>query len=226
MDALILIIIFILIGISLSVILYPLWQQTRRQADDQTEDDGLTLEEYELRYQAILASIRELMFDFEMGKVTDEDYETLMTEAKLQAAKVRQHLDALSSPSAADSLDPGLDAEIEDLVAQQRQKRGANRNLAQLPEVQAELALLTNVRPNGPAPAAQPCEGCGHLLQRDDKFCGRCGRPVSQAVTVAVESPACPQCGYAYEPDDAFCANCGTALTQGAKTQSYEDAKI
>ena len=226
MDALVLIVILLLIGMSLLVILYPLWQQSRRDTVLQSQDDDLTLEEYELRYQAILASMKELIFDHEMGKVTDEDYEALLSEAKLRAAQVRQQIDTLSA-SEPGQLDPALDAEIEDLIAQVRQQRDQSQNGALQQEVEAELELLKDRGPNAVAPARRACPGCGEPLQEQDNFCGRCGQPVPEAVAAAeADVPACPECGYHYEPDDAFCARCGAPLRQDAKTQSYEDAAI
>ena len=108
---------FMLVVIALLLVGYPLWRQMRPEALFQVDRSGQTLEECQARYQAVLAAIKDLMFDHEMGKVPAEDYEILLTKSKLEAARIRQQIDLLSQSSEPE-LDPALDAEIEELVAQ------------------------------------------------------------------------------------------------------------
>ena len=103
-----------------ALIFYPLWQQTRPDAIFRVDRSGQTLEEYQARYQATLASIKDLMFDYEMGKVSTEDYETLLQSTKLEAAQLRQQIDRLSQ-GVESAIDADLDREIETLVSQLRQ---------------------------------------------------------------------------------------------------------
>ena len=227
MDVLALVASLILIVVVLLLILYPLWQQTRRATPFQTEADELTLEEYELRYQVILGSIRELMFDYKMGKMTEADYEALLSEAKLEAATIRQHIDTLTVAPETDKIDSDLDAEIEALISQLRGKPDQHVPDGLLRDVKAEIAVLNNVQPDRVS-TEQRCPGCGHRLQPADKFCGRCGEAVSAGTPAAVEpeTSACPQCGYTHEVGDAFCAHCGSTLAQEPITESLEDATI
>jgi DNA-directed RNA polymerase subunit RPC12/RpoP len=227
MDVLALVASLILIAVVLLLILYPLWQQTRRTVNFQTEADELTLEEYELRYQVILASIRELMFDYEMGKITEADYETLLPEAKLEAATIRQRIDSLTAAPETDNIDPALDAQIEALISQLRNEPGQQATDGLLREVKAEITVLNNIQPDRVS-AKQTCPSCGHRLQPADKFCGRCGEAVSAEPTAEVEpeTPACPRCGYTHEVGDVFCAQCGSSLAQEPITESLEDATI
>ncbi len=90
MDATTTIIILILIGVALLLILYPLWRQTRVRA---VGPEGRTLAEYETRYQASLAAIKDLMFDYEMGKVDEQDYKVLLANLKAEAAQLRRQID-------------------------------------------------------------------------------------------------------------------------------------
>ena len=108
MDHLSLILILALgVGVLL-LIAYPLWQQTRPEAIFRANRSGQTLAEYQARYQAALDSIRDLMFDYEMGKVSTEDYELLLHKTKLEAAQIRQQIDRLSQGQVS-MIDPALD---------------------------------------------------------------------------------------------------------------------
>ena len=193
----------VLVGVALVLVLYPLWQQTRLQASLQASPTAESVEEYEARYQAQLATIKDLIFDYEMGKVSSEDYETLVTQAKLEAAKIRQEMDRLSSIPESETINATLDAEIEALISQLRQNTPApaDNNNALLHEVDAEIELLKNTRPESIATTAITCLKCHNNLQPDDAFCSRCGQPAPQPESVA---DTCPQCGHTIQPDDAF----------------------
>jgi hypothetical protein len=197
----------VLIGIALLLVLYPLWRQTRSDNTSQIDQSGQTLEEYQVRYQAHLAAIKDLMFDYEMGKVSQEDYDALLAKTKQEAAQVRRQLDALTEPSAT-QIDTALDTEIESLIAQYR-----NGNIPDsetlLQEVNAEIELIQSTQLD----TQLACSACGNLLHPDDAFCSKCGQPVPAAEAGAeIEVNFCPQCGTPTQVDDAFCARCGKAL--------------
>jgi rRNA maturation endonuclease Nob1 len=223
-DSLTLISIVSLVGAALLLILYPLWQQARGEAIFQINRSGQTLEEFQARYRALLAAIRDLMFDHEMGKVATEDYETLLARTKLEAATIRRQIDQLSNISAPQP-NTELDAEIETLIARLRDDHRV-QNDALLPEVNAELELLKNVQVEHALQTGSICATCGNSLQPDDAFCSRCGQSVPLPETKAdLEAGVCPQCGYATQVGDAFCAQCGTSLNKDSATQDYKDIK-
>ncbi|MEW5958042.1 MAG: zinc ribbon domain-containing protein [Chloroflexota bacterium] len=204
MDALSLMISLALGFMVLALILYPLWQQTRPEAIFRVDRAGQTLEEYQARYQAVLAAIKDLMFDYEMGKVTAEDYEPLLARSKMEAANLRRHIDRLSSGNELD-LDPAVEAAIEKLVAQLRGSQ-VNGNDALLREVEAEIESLKHITFAGAA-VQSSCPNCGQAYQIGDAFCTACGQSLPA-------DDACPECGQPVEPDDAFCAKCGAPLTE------------
>ena len=55
----------------------------------------------EEEYQNILKRIRELDFDFKLGKVTPDDYSNLREELKQQAAECLQRLHEVDAPESA-----------------------------------------------------------------------------------------------------------------------------
>lgn len=225
MDTITIIVILALISIVLIVILYPLWQQTRPETVVQLDRSGQTLEEYQARYQASLAAIKDLMFDREMGKVSTEDYETLLTKTKIEAAKIRREIDLLSESSVSHDAETALDAEIETLIAQLRQDQTMEKEPL-LREVDAEIEILKKARFDTAGTAGLACPNCGKTIQLGDAFCSGCGQ---SAAGLEPEADTCPQCGHAFQPDDAFCVKCGTALpssNENIKIHSPEDAKI
>jgi predicted nucleic acid-binding Zn ribbon protein len=224
MDALALVLSVALVGGALALILYPLWQQTRPEAVFRTSRYGQTLEEYQARYQAVLAAIRDLMFDYEMGKVAAEDYEPLLTRLKLEAAGYRQQIDRLQR-SQDEIIGPALNAEIEAMIDRVRQQ-GVNGNQALLREVEAELELLKSVEFDD---QTDVCPNCGRPVEPDDVFCSRCGHSLAE-VSGSTEAEevenACPRCGNAFLPGDVFCVKCGAVLDENATSQRYQETRV
>lgn len=225
MDTLTFISILGLVAAALLLILYPLWQQTRGQTAEQITRSGQTLEEAQTRYGALLAAIRDLMFDHEMGKVATEDYEILLTRTKLEAATIRGQIDQLANTSAPEP-NTKLEAEVETLIARLRDDDQVREN-ALLSEINAELELLKNVQPDRRLQTGSTCATCGYSLQPDDAFCSRCGQAVPPPETKAdLETGLCPGCGSATQIGDAFCAQCGTSLNKNSIAQDHKDIKI
>jgi hypothetical protein len=210
MEPLTLILSLALGAAALALIIYPLWQQTRPEAIFQVDRSGQTFEEYQARYQAVLAAIKDLMFDYEMGKVTTEDYELLLQRSKLEAAEIRHHLDRLSQNTSVET-DPALDAEIERLVSQF--KRGhANGHKTLRREIEAEIESLKTISFDQEL-AGSTCPHCGKTYQAGDAFCTGCGQALPDPEAEASKT-TCPECGHPFEAGDAFCAKCGTPLTE------------
>jgi predicted nucleic acid-binding Zn ribbon protein len=216
MDTTTLIVSLILAGGVLALVLYPLWRQTRSQTTFRVDrHPGQTLEEYQARYQAALAAIKDLMFDHEMGKVSTEDYEALLPRAKLEAAEIRRQIDQFSQYPPA-TIDQALDTTIESLVAQLRQGQ-LNGNEALLGEVEAEIESLKHGQFD-PQTGHLTCPNCGKTFEVGDAFCSRCGHSLAE--------DTCPQCGQTFQPGDAFCAKCGTALENNITTRKQESLNI
>jgi len=207
MDTLTIILSLVLVGGTLALILYPLWRQP--QSRPTRDASGRTAEELEARYQASLAAIRDLMFDHEMGKVTQEDYDHLLTKSKLEAAQIRRQIDQMSQNEV--DVDPNIDAEIEKLVAQLKNSP-ANGNEPLLKDIDKEIEILKHAQHD-----TITCPNCGSIAQLGDAFCSSCGQSLEN---VTVDENTCPECGAPIEPDDAFCAKCGTELDNKLATRS------
>ncbi|MCB0211712.1 MAG: zinc-ribbon domain-containing protein [Anaerolineae bacterium] len=226
MDYLTIIMIVLLIGVTIGLVSVPLWQPApTTSALKEVEQPGQTLDELEVQYQAALAAIKDLNFDHEMGKVSTEDYQIFLTKSKLEAARIRQTIDHLSSTELLEQ-EQALDAEIESLVAELRHRSEPDENL--LVEIDAEIEALKSMQPSLPTTEGIACSHCGATLRADDKFCTSCGQVVPDHIDdLSTDDNAdhCPHCGYGYQSGDAFCAQCGTPLNEAA-IQNYENAKI
>ncbi len=218
MDTLTLIISLALVGVTLALVLWPLWQQNRSHLAGGTISTGDTLEELETRYQAVLTTIKDLMFDYEMGKVTPEDYDTLLTKSKFEAADIRRQIDVLNRQDQTE-LDAALDTEIETLVSQVKSSQ-PNGNQALLAAVDAEIESLKHIRADGDG---APCPHCDTTAQPGDVFCSNCGQALD---TVQADPNRCPQCAAPIEPDDAFCAKCGAALESKLATRNPQTVDV
>lgn len=222
MDVVTIILIVLLISVTIGLVAAPLWQPSPHEpaAAEAVEQPGHSLDELEAQYQATLAAIKDLNFDHEMGKVSTEDYQPLLAKSKLEAARIRQEMDRLSSAEIAEQAQ-ALDDEIEVLIKQQRQN--ANADEALIREVDAEIEALKALHPVQPAQVDLACPTCGAALRIDDKFCSGCGQAVPEIA--ANQADRCPDCGYLYQPDDAFCAGCGRSLKETV-IEKLENVKI
>lgn len=102
----------------------------------------------------ILAAIEELEMDFAMGKVLEQDFRTRRAAMVNEGARVLRSIDAVVGDGGGERKASDLDAEIEAAVARVRGKRGAE--------------------------SLRRCQSCGAEVYPDDRFCVRCGAPVSQ----------------------------------------------
>jgi hypothetical protein len=149
-----------------------------------------TLDELLAQRDAAFQALRDLHFDHQVGKVTEEDMVAFEANLKMTAADALRRLDEWEAQT-----DNNLDLEIELAVA-------ARRDALQTPgQVCPSCGQLT-------AAGDAFCAACGQPLA------------AAAPIAAAPAACACPRCGRAYEPGDRFCAGCGQTLTQTAKIAS------
>jgi hypothetical protein len=139
----------------------------------------------------ILGALRELDFDYALGKIPEEDYPAQRSLLVQNGANVLRSLDALQPDPSVDDVEERLEAAI----AARRADVGLSASSAQpLPsnggasattgrgvsvalaapddDLEALLAKRRRVRQDK---AAGFCPRCGAPLQKSDRFCPRCG---------------------------------------------------
>ena len=151
----------IVLGI-LAFIAYPLFSAAR---EDMTETpnalDGL-LSQRDAEYDAL----RDLDFDFQMGKLSSSDYTALREKYMTRAAVALQQIDAIGGNGAV--------AQSEEQVAQLHATTRAappaddaiEREVARL---RASKDVTSNLR----------CAQCGTPYHAGDTFCAKCGKKLT-----------------------------------------------
>ena len=119
------------------------------------------------RKLAIYGSIRDLGFDLQTDKLTEDDYSETVAALKAEAVDVVARIEELT----------------EDVP------RGSDSIERRIAEARADRAPGSVATSRGPARQARPaageagdaaafCTQCGHPRRVDDRFCGGCGCPL------------------------------------------------
>jgi hypothetical protein len=173
--------------IAVAIVAWPIMQGGRARPSAASEAD-LAWGEMQARREAALTAIKDLEFDYRVGKVEEADYQALDAQLRAEAIAILKEIDRRSGAKSGRG-----DAQIEREIAQQRRKSAAaGRSLEA--EVEAEIAALRRKS----APAAQPagkrevapaavgnaaepafCTQCGAPIAAEDRFCRKCGTPVA-----------------------------------------------
>lgn len=182
-----------MIAVAFYLVALPLLQHARRSSGPELEisTEQERLDELLAQRDAAFQALRELNFDYRVGKISDEDFVAFEANLKRHAANTLRALDEWEA-EADDELDVAMEAEIK-----------------------ARRQALSG-RANGrDAEAGGPCPQCGSVTAAADRFCSSCGADLTAArapVVDATAAPACPSCGKVYEPGDRFCGGCGQPL--------------
>jgi predicted RNA-binding Zn-ribbon protein involved in translation (DUF1610 family) len=138
------------------------------------------------RREAAFQAIRDLNFDRQVGKVTEEDFAVFEAHLKQAAAEALRALD---------------EWEI-----------AANRSLDRMLETgaAAQRAESFRVAFRSGTGESRRCPACGRPAVPEDKFCATCGLVLPTAAGPA--SLACPHCGKPFAAGDRFCTGCGRPL--------------
>ena len=147
---------FIIILLSLGIlyyILYPLFNPRYRLSFLPMGIENAEVEKLQVSKNEYLMAIKEIEFEYRMGKISPEDYEKLRSEYQKNVIQIYRALDELRGGKT-------LDQELEERILQYRKKR---QKIADNKYLTEHTIFCTN---------------CGQKLEMDYKFCTNCGRPV------------------------------------------------
>jgi len=105
------------------------------------------------RKAIVYSNLKDLEFEYKMGRLADSDFRRLEAGLKSEAAVILQKLDQL-----------GVESNLDDMI----EKDIANR----------KAAKLQPPRPSGRISQTWRCPSCGAELTPGKKFCGDCGQPI------------------------------------------------
>lgn len=177
------------------IVLWPLL--SRSAPDVPVEDDRLT--ELISRKDGVLIAIKDLEFDHQVGKLSDEDYQRFNFRLRQQAIGYLQQIDKLAPQSA--QLDDVLEAEIARLRKTHSQAPAVNGRAepvidrATVPAASPVTASPVTASPVTASPAAEPVAAM----------------PTPAGQSASTSGRFCTNCGQALAPNHKFCAQCGTA---------------
>lgn len=155
------IVIAVLLIVVIAFVAYPLFT-TQRGSKIETPN---ALETLIAQRDSAYDALRDLDFDFQLGKLSQSDYAAMREKYKARAALALQQIDALGG---GDSQAAG---QIEAQVAKLRR--------AKTDSVEAEVAQLRASR----ASTQLKCSECGAPVRSSDQFCAKCGNKLGQRTT-------------------------------------------
>jgi NADH pyrophosphatase NudC (nudix superfamily) len=177
----------IALALSLAALAFVVWPLLKPgPAPVMVEDDRLT--ELLGRKDAVLKAIKDLEFDYQVGKLSEEDYQLYDQRLRRQAVGLLQQIEQVAPLSA--SLDTSLEAEV---MQRRRVQEQPTPSIQPIPATSAvgapakvahpATALAVAAGGNGATNATEPvrfCTNCGSKLEGHHKFCANCGSPVAQ----------------------------------------------
>lgn len=107
------------------------------------------------RKAAIYENLRDLQFEYRLGKLSDEDYQSTKKDLQKELAGVMAEVDKL--------------------------KASLQLNGAVPPPAPAAKAAPARQPAAQAKPAGNVCPSCGASFAQDLKFCGECGKPMKAA---------------------------------------------
>ena len=135
----------------------------------------VTQEEHELsalmaERDRVINSLQELDFDFQLGKIPDEDYPTQRASLLQKGADILRQIDVIA-PQPTSS--PDIDARIEKAIAARR----ADASVAK-PEVSDDdvESMVSARRKSSKEKSSGFCPKCGRPVMVSDRFCPSCGK--------------------------------------------------
>ena len=144
-----LIIIVITCVLAIAVIAFVLGVRPKDLPEPEPVSPFLHLDE---RKSAIYESLRDLQFEYRVGKLSDEDYQTTKKDLQKELAAVMAEVDRLKN------------------------ELGITGTVVAKPVRAAAAAADSKAKPAG-----FRCPSCGATFPSELKFCGECGKPMKVA---------------------------------------------
>ncbi len=168
-------ILFILVTIAFTVtttilMLRPFSASRKEQLSfELLDEEERKIEALVSRKVALVQALRDIEYDWETNKISEEDYKRFKKSCERQAVGVMRKLDALHGG------ERDWEAEIDRAVEQRRQQQPGSR-AEQTPDQPATPDVAATSTDDEQAPVTK-CRSCGASLEPDDQFCSQCGTP-------------------------------------------------
>jgi hypothetical protein len=156
------------IGVTLAALFFILF--VRRQ--DLPEPVPVSpLAHLEDRKAAIYENLRDLQFEYRLGKLSDADYQATKLALQKELAGVLAEMEATAAKL-------GLVTKRTPAV-RPPQTAATQKALAQKREAPAQAAVSADGRESATATVGSVCASCGAEFEKSLKFCGECGKAMA-----------------------------------------------
>jgi len=118
----------------------------------------------------LFTAIKEIEFDYGLGKLSKEDFDELNSKYKIQAASVLKEIDSLEPQY----VKQDMSSDIEQEIMSYRKSGGTNQNIEI--ELEKEISMF---RSSQSASVTNNCSKCGAPYNLDDMFCSKCGEKLN-----------------------------------------------
>jgi len=162
----ILLLIALLLGVGLYLAAPLIFNSTHHTAKEETSEISSLMAERD----RVINSLRELDFDFKLGKIPDEDYPPQRADLLKKGADILRKLDAVQPQ-------PISDAEVESRIERAAAARRADAAVKDEPVSDDEIeSMLATRRKERKSKSAGFCPKCGKAVLVSDQFCPSCGK--------------------------------------------------
>lgn len=151
-------------------ILQPIWEGRAVVGEEDIPLPVEDLDELYAKRDAIYEAIKELELDYQVGKLSEEDYKRFSARLKREAAEILRRIDEYPKRQA--HIRERLEARVQELKA----ALGGASPARPAPAFATEPAVAATAETAGP----KFCTQCGAPLRPTDRFCSQCGAPVQR----------------------------------------------
>jgi hypothetical protein len=148
--------------IAIAVIAFVLGVRPKDLPAPEPESPFLHFDE---RKAAIYENLRDLQFEYRVGKLSDQDYQATKKDLQKELATVLAEVDRVKASLSQSGPQPVA----QPIAGPLANARGSERSRAQ--GAPREGAVAAGLR----------CPHCGARFERALKFCGECGKPMKEA---------------------------------------------
>src|SRR4051812_178258 len=145
--------------VAIAVIAFVLGVRPKDLPEPEPESPFQHLDE---RKAAIYENLRDLQFEYRVGKLSDEDYQTTKKDLQKELAVVLAEVDRIK-----------LTLNLNGSAPANRERERAN--------IKTPSPLASKTPKSQPPTPAFQCPDCGASFDKPLKFCGECGKPMKVA---------------------------------------------
>jgi hypothetical protein len=120
----------------------------------------------------ILLALQELEFDYNLGKIPEEDYPVQRQFLLKRGAEVIKTLDEIKGNSSEDNVIQQIETALEENRADGPKFETKTEKDLDIESLIAARKRSKEVKPDG------FCPKCGKPISKNDKFCSKCGTPL------------------------------------------------